>query len=94
MRLLGVGSDYRSESALGIRRSQTTARWSEKRVRRATVSRHRKASLTQIHTETPDKTIVIKADKRLKYREVRKVMEMINDAGFSRVGVVTEKRSK
>jgi len=53
-----------------------------------------KASLTQIHTETPDKTIVIKADKRLKYREVRRVMEMINDAGFCRVGVITEKRSK
>jgi TolR protein len=53
-----------------------------------------KASLTQMHTETPDKKIVIKADKRLKYREVRRVMEMINDAGFSRVGVITEKRSK
>jgi TolR protein len=51
-----------------------------------------KATLTQIHTETPDKTIVIKADKRAKYRQVRKVMEQINDAGFNRVGVVTEKR--
>ena len=51
-----------------------------------------KATLSQIHTETPDKTIVIKADKRCKYRQVRKVMEQINDAGFNRVGVVTEKR--
>lgn len=52
-----------------------------------------KASLVQMHTETPDKTIVIKADKRLAYRQVRSVLEMINDAGFSRVGVITEKRN-
>ena len=35
--------------------------------------------------------MVIKADKRLKYKQVRKVMQHVNEAGFSRVGLVTEK---
>jgi biopolymer transport protein TolR len=50
-----------------------------------------KAYLVDIHTQTPDKNVVIKADKRLKYKEVRKLMQLINEAGFSRVGIVTEK---
>jgi biopolymer transport protein ExbD len=53
-----------------------------------------KAHLEEIHSQTPDKAVVIKADKRLKYKDVRKVMQVINEAGFSRVGVVTEKEKK
>jgi biopolymer transport protein TolR len=53
-----------------------------------------KAHLEEIHSQTPDKSVIIKADKRLKYKEVRKVMQVINEAGFSRVGVVTEKEKK
>ena len=49
------------------------------------------AALAQIHSETPDKDVVIKGDKRLKYRQVRKLMQQINEAGFSRVGVIAEK---
>ena len=50
-----------------------------------------KAYLQDVHTQTPDKNVVIKADKRLKYKDVRKLMQLINEAGFSRVGIVTEK---
>ena len=50
------------------------------------------AALEEMHTSTPDKTVVIKADRRLKYKDVRHLMQMVNEAGFSRVGVVTEKR--
>ena len=53
-----------------------------------------KAHLEEIHSQTPDKAVIIKADKRLKYKDVRKVMQVINEAGFSRVGVVTEKEKK
>jgi len=53
-----------------------------------------KAHLEEIHSQTPDKSVIIKADKRLKYKDVRKVMQVINEAGFSRVGVVTEKEKK
>jgi len=50
-----------------------------------------KASLEEIHTSNPDKEVVIKADRRLKYKKVRGLMQMINEAGFSRVGVITDK---
>jgi biopolymer transport protein ExbD len=49
-------------------------------------------ALADIHSQSPDKKIVIKADRALKYREVRDVMRMVNEAGFSGVGLVTEKK--
>jgi biopolymer transport protein ExbD len=49
------------------------------------------AKLADIHSQTPDKDVVIKGDKRLKYKQVRKLMQQINEAGFSRVGVIAEK---
>jgi biopolymer transport protein ExbD len=51
-----------------------------------------KATLAQVHDSTPDKDVMIKADRRLKYKQVRALMQMVNEAGFSHVGVVTEKR--
>ena len=45
----------------------------------------------RLDDETPDKTVVVKGDRRLKYKDVRKVMQLLNEAGFSRVGVVAEK---
>ena len=51
-----------------------------------------KATLAQVHDSTPDKDVMIKADRRLKYQEVRALMQMVNEAGFSHVGVVTEKK--
>jgi biopolymer transport protein TolR len=48
--------------------------------------------LKDIHEASPDKSVVVKGDKRLKYKQVRKVMEMLNEAGFSRVGLVLEKQ--
>ena len=53
-----------------------------------------KAAFVDIHNQTPDKNVVIKADKSLKYKDVRKVMQLINEAGFSRVGLATEKEKK
>ncbi len=50
-----------------------------------------KAALEEIHSSNPDKDVVIKADRRLKYKQVRKLMQMVNEAGFSRVGLVTDK---
>jgi TolR protein len=50
--------------------------------------------LAEIQNATPDKTVVVKGDKRLKYRQVRKIMQILNEAGFSRVGLVTEKTNQ
>jgi len=51
-----------------------------------------KATLAQVHDSTPDKDVMIKADRRLKYKDVRSLMQMVNEAGFSHVGVVTDKK--
>jgi biopolymer transport protein ExbD len=40
----------------------------------------------------PQKEVVIKADRRLRYRDVREVMKALNDAGFTRVGLITTKK--
>ena len=50
------------------------------------------AALRDIHDQTPDKTIVVKGDRRLKYKDVRRVMRLINEAGFTRVGLETKKK--
>jgi biopolymer transport protein TolR len=52
------------------------------------------ATLKEIHDSNPDKTIIVKGDKRLKYKDVRKVMRIINEAGFTRVGLVMDKKQK
>jgi len=53
-----------------------------------------KATLAEVHESTPDKDVMIKADRRLKYKDVRSLMQMINEAGFSHVGVVTDRKKK
>jgi biopolymer transport protein TolR len=50
-----------------------------------------KAKFEEEHADNPDKEVMIKADERLKYKQVRALMQTINEAGFSRVGVVTKK---
>jgi biopolymer transport protein TolR len=40
----------------------------------------------------PNKEVVIKADRRLKYREVRELMKALNEAGFNKVGLITTKK--
>ena len=49
--------------------------------------------LKDLYTATPDKDVVIKGDRRIKYKEVRDVMRLLNEAGFSGVGLVTDKKS-
>src|SRR5215510_2781234 len=49
------------------------------------------AEMTEIHDRMPDKAVLIKADRAMKYGDVRKVMIETNEAGFSEVSLVTEK---
>jgi biopolymer transport protein ExbD len=44
--------------------------------------------LKEIHERTPDKVVVIKGDRRVKYSPLRKGMKLVNPAGFSGVGLV------
>lgn len=50
--------------------------------------------LAEVHTQTPDKDVVVKGDRRLKYKEIRRLMQLLNEAGFSRVGLVAEKEEQ
>jgi biopolymer transport protein TolR len=52
------------------------------------------ATFQDIHERTPDKQVVIKADRRLKYAAVRRLMKVINQAGFPGVGLETDKRER
>ena len=48
----------------------------------------------EVYERTPDKEVVIKADRRIKYAEVRKLLKAINGAGFPGAGLETHKKSK
>jgi biopolymer transport protein TolR len=48
--------------------------------------------LKTIKSESPQKEIVVKGDKRLKYKDVREVMKTLNDAGFTNVGLIVMKK--
>jgi biopolymer transport protein TolR len=50
------------------------------------------STFQEIHERTADKEVVIKADRRIKYGEVRKLMKAINQAGFPGAGLVTQKK--
>ena len=50
------------------------------------------ATIKKIKTESPNKEIVVKGDKRLKYKQVREVMKVLNDAGFTKVGLIVHKK--
>jgi biopolymer transport protein TolR len=46
-----------------------------------------------IYGRNSDREVIVKADRRLKYKEVRKLMQTINEAGFTRVGLITERKA-
>jgi TolR protein len=48
-------------------------------------------ALAEIYANNPDRDVVVKGDRRLKYKRVRQIMRLINEAGFTRVGLVTER---
>jgi len=52
------------------------------------------AAMREIHDRSSEKTIYIKADKRLKYGDVKEVMMICNEAGFDHVGLLTEPKSE
>ncbi|HXO19143.1 MAG TPA: ExbD/TolR family protein [Thermoanaerobaculia bacterium] len=53
-----------------------------------------KTAFHDMHDQNSDREIIVKGDRRLAYKQVRKVMQMINEAGFTRVGLITEKKKK
>ena len=50
------------------------------------------AKMKELGERSSDKDVLIKADQRLSYGEVKNVMRMIKEGGFERVGLITEKK--
>ena len=52
------------------------------------------AAMREIHARSSEKIIFIKADKTLKYGDVKEVMMICNEAGFDQVGLLTEPKAE
>ncbi len=50
--------------------------------------------LDELYQRSPNSEIIIKADQRLKYGDVKEVMKMAKDAGFQNVGLIADKKQK
>ena len=51
-------------------------------------------ALDELYQRNPGTELVIKADQRLKYGDVKEVFKMTKDAGFQDVGLIAEKKQK
>jgi biopolymer transport protein TolR len=49
--------------------------------------------LDEMFQRSPTTELIIKADQRLKYGDVKEVMRMTKDAGFQDVGLITDKKT-
>jgi biopolymer transport protein ExbD len=47
--------------------------------------------MKEMYQRSPGKEIMIKGDSRLRYKDIKKVMDMINESGYENVGLITEK---
>jgi biopolymer transport protein ExbD len=50
--------------------------------------------LEELYQRSPNAEIIIKADQRLKYGDIKEVMKMAKDAGFQNVGLIADKKQK
>jgi biopolymer transport protein ExbD len=52
------------------------------------------AKMKELGERASNKDVLIKADQRLTFGDVKKVMGMIKDGGFEHVGLITEKKAE
>jgi biopolymer transport protein ExbD len=52
------------------------------------------AKMKELGERSSNKDVLIKADQRLTFGDVKHVMGMVKDAGFEHVGLITEKRAE
>jgi biopolymer transport protein TolR len=60
-------------------------------------ARIREAELREVfaglHAAKPDRQVIVRGDRSLHYEKVCEVLTILTDAGFTRVGLVTEQRA-
>jgi len=52
------------------------------------------AKMRELGERASSKDILIKADRELTYGEVRKVMRLIKEGGFEKIGLITERKTE
>lgn len=50
--------------------------------------------LEELYQRSPNAEIIIKADQRLKYGNIKEVMKLAKEAGFQNVGLIADKKQK
>lgn len=50
-----------------------------------------RGTLAAIHDAEPDKEVIVRGDRRLQYEKVTEVLTVVNEVGFARVGLITER---
>ena len=50
--------------------------------------------LEELYQRSPNAEIIIKADQRLKYGDIKEVMRLAKEAGFQNVGLIADKKQK
>jgi len=50
--------------------------------------------LNEMYQRSPNKDLVLKADRRLSWGDVKRVMQITKDAGFENVGLIVDKKNK
>jgi biopolymer transport protein TolR len=49
-------------------------------------------TLNALHQAEPDRPVIVRGDRRLQYEKVTEVLTTLNDVGFDRIGLVTERK--
>lgn len=52
------------------------------------------ARLVELHVRAPGKEIVVKADARLSYGDVKRLLKLVKDAGFTNMSLIAERKAK
>lgn len=52
------------------------------------------ARLAELHARAPGKEIVVKADARLTWGDVKRLLKLVKEAGFSNMALVAEKEKR
>jgi biopolymer transport protein TolR len=48
--------------------------------------------LAAIHQAEPDREVIVRGDRRLQYEKVSEVLTTLGDIGYTRIGLVTERK--
>ena len=51
-------------------------------------------ALAAIHEAEPDRDVILRGDRHLQYEKISEVLTTLSDVGFTRIGLVTERKAK